>query len=94
MFTGPVARNCTVWRDGCCIFPSAKCTALDLDCTDRLRAIAESLKLTNDARNICNEKAWRFRRRSGEEVVARDVLAKISRWMNYFKAVVGTCRAI
>ncbi|KAI0186445.1 hypothetical protein F4808DRAFT_128352 [Astrocystis sublimbata] len=64
--------------------------ALNLGRTDRSQAIAESLKLTDDASKKCSDKAWRFRRRSGEEVVARDVLAKVARWINHFKAVGDT----
>ncbi|KAJ3567562.1 hypothetical protein NPX13_g6720 [Xylaria arbuscula] len=65
-------------------------TTLNLDCPNRLQAIAECLELTDKARNQCKEKAWRFRRKSGEEVVARDVLAKVARWINHFKAVGDT----
>jgi hypothetical protein len=79
-----------LWKTAVATLSEQEKTALDLDCTDRLQAIAESLKLTNDTRNKCNERAWRFRRRSGEEVVARDVLAKVSRWINHFKAVGDT----
>ncbi|KAI1288296.1 hypothetical protein F5Y03DRAFT_389192 [Xylaria venustula] len=65
-------------------------TTLNLDRPDRLRAIAECLELTDKARNQCTEKAWRFRRKSGEEVVARDVLAKVARWIHHFTAVGDT----
>lgn len=63
---------------------------LNFNCPNRLHIIVESLKLTNDAKEECRKKAWRFRRKSGEEVFASDVLAKVSRWINYFKAVGDT----
>ncbi|KAI1325809.1 hypothetical protein F5Y16DRAFT_253655 [Xylariaceae sp. FL0255] len=64
-------------------------TTLDLN-IDRLQAIEKSLELADEARRQCAEKAWRFKRKSGEEVVARDVLAKVSKWISHFKAVGDT----
>ncbi|KAI2634056.1 hypothetical protein GGS21DRAFT_543965 [Xylaria nigripes] len=61
-----------------------------LERSDRLSNITEALRLAHEARDKCQDKAWRFKRESGEEVVARDVLAKIARWVSHFKAVGDT----
>ncbi|KAI1129531.1 hypothetical protein F5Y10DRAFT_264070 [Nemania abortiva] len=60
---------------------------LNLDLTNRLDAIAKSLELAHNAADICKKKAWRFKRKNGGEVIARDVFAKVARWISHFKAV-------
>ncbi|KAJ8129758.1 hypothetical protein O1611_g3872 [Lasiodiplodia mahajangana] len=64
--------------------------ALNLDRTAKLDAIAQSLELASNAADTCKKKAWRFRRRNGQEVIARDVFAKVVRWISHFQAVGDT----
>ncbi|KAI1822615.1 hypothetical protein F4861DRAFT_550622 [Xylaria intraflava] len=79
-----------LWESAVATLSQEDRNSLDFDRPDRLQIIAESLKLTDVATAECKAKAWRFKRKSGEEVVARDVLAKIARWMNHLVAVGDT----
>ena len=60
---------------------------IDFDRPDKLEVVAELLNLTDEARLRCIGKAWRFRRRSDETVIVRDVLGKVAKWVNRFKEI-------
>ena len=43
--------------------------------------------MTEQARKRLVDKSWSFKRKNGEVVFVRDVLAKAAKWVNHFKAV-------
>ncbi|KAI1860458.1 hypothetical protein JX265_009857 [Neoarthrinium moseri] len=60
---------------------------LDFDGHDQLDIVEQVLSLTDVAQKHCEAKAWSFKRKSGERVIVRDVLAKVARWIKHFVAV-------
>ncbi|KAF5499783.1 hypothetical protein CGCF413_v006068 [Colletotrichum fructicola] len=46
------------------------------------------LVTTEKARQGLRDKSWSYRRKNGEKVIVRDVLVKITEWVNRFKGVV------
>ncbi|KAK1471312.1 hypothetical protein CABS01_16398 [Colletotrichum abscissum] len=46
------------------------------------------LPTTEKARQGLTDKSWSYRRKNGEKVIVRDVLVKITKWVNHFKGVV------
>ncbi|ORY58533.1 uncharacterized protein BCR38DRAFT_489446 [Pseudomassariella vexata] len=79
-----------LWKIAVKQLPEEDKACLDVDCPDRRQIVARSLELTNNAKQRCERMAWRFKRKSGEVVIARDVLAKVARWIEHFKAVGDT----
>jgi hypothetical protein len=53
----------------------------------KIETVSEILELTDKARKECDAKAWRLRRKNGATVSVRDVLAKVVKWVNHFKAI-------
>ncbi|KAI9695395.1 MAG: hypothetical protein M1820_008650 [Bogoriella megaspora] len=45
------------------------------------------LRIVQDKKRICIKKSWKYRKANGEEIVLRDVLEKIARWLEKFRAV-------
>lgn len=43
--------------------------------------------MTEQARKRLVDKSWSFKRKNGEVVFVRDVLAKAAKWVNHFKDV-------
>ena len=50
-------------------------------------SLDELLEATSEARERFIGKSWSFKRKSGEVVILRDVLAKAARWLDNFKQV-------
>lgn len=45
------------------------------------------LKAAEQKRELCLGKRWKYRRSNGDEVILRDVLEKIAKWVHLFKGV-------
>jgi hypothetical protein len=43
--------------------------------------------VTEQARKRLVDNSWSFKRKNGQVVFVRDVLAKAAKWVNHFKAV-------
>lgn len=50
-------------------------------------ALSQVLAATDQARAQLVDKSWSFRRKNGQKVIVRDVLAKVAKWVNHFKDV-------
>ncbi|KAL9076264.1 MAG: hypothetical protein Q9157_003711, partial [Trypethelium eluteriae] len=48
------------------------------------------LKIVQDKKQVCLKKRWKYRRSNGEEIVLRDILEKITRWLEKFRAIGDT----
>ncbi|CAM1510989.1 Fc.00g085020.m01.CDS01 [Cosmosporella sp. VM-42] len=48
--------------------------------------LEKTLKVAEDKWQLCLRKRWKFKRH-GKEVVVRDILEKIIKWLDHFKAV-------
>ncbi|KAJ3537065.1 hypothetical protein NM208_g6472 [Fusarium decemcellulare] len=59
----------------------------DFDRESKQRTLGELLKTTDQARQSMVDKSWSFKRKTGEVVFVRDVLAKAVKWINHFKDV-------
>ncbi|KAJ8122865.1 hypothetical protein ONZ43_g1044 [Nemania bipapillata] len=81
-----------LWKTAVAYLGDEDKAGLHLDVADanKLDVITQCLKLATEAENKCKAKAWKFRRRDGGEVIARDVFAKVARWINHFRAVGDT----
>ncbi|KAF9771620.1 hypothetical protein IL306_010735, partial [Fusarium sp. DS 682] len=54
---------------------------------EKIETVSEVLKFTDEAQKKCDDKMWRLRRKNGATVSVRDVLAKVVKWVNHFKAI-------
>ncbi|KAI0098626.1 hypothetical protein GGR51DRAFT_426684 [Nemania sp. FL0031] len=80
-----------LWKTAVAELSEQDKAALNLDRADKLDAISQSLELANNAADRYKKKTPRFRRSEGKEVViARDVFAKVARWISHFKEVGDT----
>ena len=62
-------------------------TSLDVTRTAKRDILAGALRAAEEKRQLCLQKRWRFKTPSGEQVILRDVLEKIAKWIDRFKAV-------
>ncbi|KAK1756491.1 ankyrin repeat-containing domain protein [Echria macrotheca] len=58
--------------------------------THKRDVLAAVLAAAEEKRQLCLRKRWKFKRSNGDEIVLRDVLEKIVKWVNLFKAVGDT----
>lgn len=49
--------------------------------------VQELQQLAEQAQTRATEKAWSISRSNGQKVIVRDLLAKVVKWVNHFKAV-------
>lgn len=86
--TGPQVRN--YWQLALdSLSPDLKAN-INLASTGRRDILEAVLQISEEKRTICMKKRWRFKKSNGEEIILRDVLEKISRWIDRFKAVGDT----
>lgn len=61
---------------------------IQIDWAQEKRAnIQELQKVVQETQTRATEKAWSISRSNGQKVIVRDLLAKIVKWVNHFKAV-------
>lgn len=60
--------------------------SLDFDRDGKLDILKKTLRTAEQKKQICLRKRLKFKK-GGKEVVVRDVLEKIIRWVEYFKVV-------
>lgn len=60
---------------------------IDINQPDKLNVLSELLALTENARQECIKKKWRYTRKSGETVIIMDLFGKLIRWIDLFKEV-------
>ena len=59
---------------------------LDFKNSTKRDILEKTLKTAEEKRQLCLRKRWKFKR-NGKEVVVRDVLEKIIKWLDHFKAI-------
>ncbi|KAJ3546613.1 hypothetical protein NM208_g1914 [Fusarium decemcellulare] len=59
---------------------------VDLDKSEA-NVLEDLLILVEKRRKALDDRSWSFKRKSGEKVMVRDILAKVTKWANHFKAV-------
>ncbi|KAF5008325.1 hypothetical protein FDECE_5368 [Fusarium decemcellulare] len=59
---------------------------VDLDKSE-VNVLEDLLILVEKRRKALDDRSWSFKRKSGEKVMVRDILAKVTKWANHFKAV-------
>lgn len=59
---------------------------LDFKSSTKRDILEKTLKTAEDKRQLCLRKRWKIRIR-GKDVVVRDVLEKIVKWLDHFKAI-------
>ncbi|KAH7132739.1 hypothetical protein EDB81DRAFT_114385 [Dactylonectria macrodidyma] len=60
---------------------------IDFAQENKQKTLDELLAVTEQARKRLVDKSWSFKRKNGEVVFVRDVLAKAAKWVNHFKDV-------
>ncbi|MCJ1387016.1 hypothetical protein MMC17_010145 [Xylographa soralifera] len=60
--------------------------SLDFKNSTKRDFLEKTLKTVEEKRQLCLRKRWKFKR-NGKEVVVRDILEKIIRWLDHFKAI-------
>jgi hypothetical protein len=61
---------------------------IDFNRVDRLKALDDVLVAVEEKKQKCLEKRWKYRNSKGEDVILRDLFAKIVVWVDKFKEVV------
>lgn len=60
---------------------------IDFDGSDKLDILSDLLQLTEESRQECIKKRWRYTRKNGETVIFVDLFRKIFKWIDLFKQV-------
>ena len=60
---------------------------LDFGRPDKRLVLEELLELIEEKKQLCLRRRWKFKNRNGELVFLRDILGKMSVWINRFKEV-------
>jgi hypothetical protein len=60
--------------------------SLDFKKSTKRNILEKTLKTAEEKKQLCLRKRWKFKR-NGKEVVVRDVLENIIKWLDHFKAV-------
>ncbi|KAI8714909.1 NACHT domain-containing protein [Fusarium sp. LHS14.1] len=63
---------------------------IDFAQSSKKKTLDELLAVTDQERKRLVDKSWSFKRKDGEVVFVRDLLAKAAKWVNHFKAVGDT----
>ncbi|KAI8650762.1 NACHT domain-containing protein [Fusarium keratoplasticum] len=63
---------------------------IDFAQNSKKKTLDELLAVTDQERKRLVDKSWSFKRKDGEVVFVRDLLAKAAKWVNHFKAVGDT----
>ena len=50
-------------------------------------SIASLLAVVQDSERVCISKQWRYRRKSGEIVILRDLFGKVVKWLQRFREI-------
>ena len=76
-----------LWQAAVAKLSQAQKINIDFDCSDKLKVMSELLRSTEEAKESSDKKSWRFKRKSGETVIVRDVLGKVAKWVHHFREV-------
>lgn len=60
---------------------------LDFGRPDKRLVLEELLELIEEKKQLCLQRRWKFKKRDGKLVFLRDILGKMSVWINRFKEV-------
>jgi len=60
---------------------------INFSCPDKLNILSDLQVLTEQSKQECINKRWRYTRKSGETVIFRDLFGKIVKWIDLFKQV-------
>ncbi|PMD66208.1 uncharacterized protein K444DRAFT_166202 [Hyaloscypha bicolor E] len=60
---------------------------IDFSCPDKLNILSCVLQVTEQSKQECIKKRWRYTRKSGETVIFVDLFSKIVKWIDLFKQV-------
>ena len=56
----------------------------------KLETITSLLVFVQDSERVCTSKQWRYKRKSGEVVILRDLFGKLVKWLQRFKEIGDT----
>jgi hypothetical protein len=63
---------------------------INFSCPDKLKILSDLHELTENSRQECINKRWRYTRKSGETVIFVDLFSKVIKWIDLFKQVGDT----
>ena len=58
---------------------------IHFDDQNKLGTLEQLLAVVNAKKQLCVEKHWKYKRSSGKEILIRDQLEKVVKWVNMFK---------
>lgn len=80
-------RKSSLWEAAIGRLPKKDRSAFDFTDPDLLKTLAAVLQATEDVKDLCYKKMWKFTW-NGEQVVLRDIADKTLAWVNKFKGMV------
>jgi hypothetical protein len=60
---------------------------IDFDRSDKRAILSDVLNMVNIRKDQCLRSRWKYKNRNGEDVVLRDLMEKMAKWVNKFKEV-------
>lgn len=75
-----------IWQKALAFLDEDLRASLNFNRNQKHDVLAKTLKTAEAKKQICLHKRWKFKK-GGKDVVVRDLLEKIIRWLDYFKAV-------
>ena len=84
-FTSDQLGSDSLWTAAIGMLGDELKSQIDFTQEQKNQSLNELLAVTEDARKRLVDKSWSFKRKNGEKVIVRDVLAKVAKWVNHFK---------
>ncbi|KAF7125236.1 hypothetical protein CNMCM5793_001414 [Aspergillus hiratsukae] len=75
----------SLWASAIASLSDSQRAFIDFRPDNKLEALSELLRYTNEQRDRCVGKSWRWKRKDGEVVIVRDLLAKVASWAIKFR---------
>jgi len=86
-----VAVNCrklkNLWDKAAETLSDADRQEIDFDRSDKRAILSDVLNMVNVKKDQCIRSRWKYKNRNGEDVVLRDLIEKMAKWVNKFKEV-------
>ena len=78
-------RSEDLWQEAAETLSDGDLKHINIDTNDRITVLADVLKIVTGKQEACDRKRWKYKKNNGEEVIIRDILAKITRHISHFR---------
>ena len=84
--TGNQGRTQSLWQKALADLDEELRATPDFNRSSKLNVLQKTLETAEQKKQLCLWKRWKFERH-GEQIILRDVLEKIIKWVDHFKSL-------